>query len=172
MTAVLAFENPFAKFGVTSWEPLVANAIAFLVAAYIIKKLALKPIQKMLDERKQQIADTVALQKKTEEALASVNSKSETILDEAREKGDHLINDAKQAAEQYLEKKQEETNRQMNEILQKSRESAALEAQQARKELRQEFAQLIAQTTGQVTGKILTDADRQAINNQTIDSLS
>lgn len=35
--------NPFAPFGVTSWEPFVANLIAFILMVVILRYLAFKP---------------------------------------------------------------------------------------------------------------------------------
>ena len=37
--------NPFAPFGVTSWEPFLANLIAFILMVVILRYVAFKPIQ-------------------------------------------------------------------------------------------------------------------------------
>lgn len=42
--------NPFAPFGVTSWEPFVANLIAFILMVAILRYLAFKPIQNVLEK--------------------------------------------------------------------------------------------------------------------------
>lgn len=42
--------NPFAPFGVTSWEPFVANLIAFILMVVILRYLAFKPIQNVLEK--------------------------------------------------------------------------------------------------------------------------
>ena len=41
--------NPFAPFGVTSWEPFLANLIAFILMVVILRYVAFKPIQNILE---------------------------------------------------------------------------------------------------------------------------
>lgn len=167
----LAFDNPFAKFGVTGWEPLVANAIAFFLAAVILKVFAFGPIQKMLEERKQRIIEGEKMRAESEHKLKEIEHTTRETLSKANEEGNKLIQEAREAAQALLEQKQKDAIRQVEEILEKSRESAALEAQLARTELRAEFARLIAQTTAQVAGKVLTDEDRRRIDMETINSI-
>ena len=64
--------NPFAPFGVTSWEPFVANLIAFILMVAILRYLAFKPIQNVLDQRQKMIEADIAAAKtsKTEAAAA------------------------------------------------------------------------------------------------------
>lgn len=167
---LLAFENPFEVFGVTSWEPLVANAIAFIVVAVILKMFAFKPLIKVLDERKQRIAEAEEMRKKTEETLASLEAKTDSILEEARDKGTKLIEEAKDAAERFLHQKEQEAGKQVEDILSKAREASAIEAREARNELRSEFSRLVAQATAQATGKVLSEEDRRAIDDVTLAS--
>lgn len=42
--------NPFAPFGVTSWEPFLANLIAFILMVVILRYVAFKPIQNILEK--------------------------------------------------------------------------------------------------------------------------
>lgn len=168
---VLAVENPFAKFGVTSIQPLIANAIAFFLAVIILKIFALKPIQKMLEERKRRIAEGEEMRAKSEQMLNDIEQRSQEILDKAHDEGSRVIEDARETASRHIDQKKQEAVRMVDDILAKSREAASLEAQQARDALRAEFARLIAETTSQVTGKVLTDADKNVINQNTINAI-
>lgn len=168
---ILAFDNPFAKFGVTGWEPFVANAIAFILAAIILKVFAFGPIQKMLDERKKRIAEGEEMRAESERKVKELEQTTRETLASANEEGNKLIQEARDSAQALLEQKQKEAARQVEDILAKSREAAALEAEQARNELRAEFSRLVAQTTAQVAGKILTDADKHRIDQETIDAI-
>lgn len=170
-SVLLAFDNPFAKLGVTSWEPLVANAVAFLLMALILKFFALAPIRKMLDERKKRIEEGEAMCARSEQMLEEMHQRSSEILDKAHTEGTRVINEAKETAASLLEQKKEDASRMVEDILKKSREDAELETRRAQEALRAEFARLVAQTAGQVTGKILTDEDKRKIDRETIDSL-
>lgn len=164
-------ENPFAKFGVTSWQAFIANTIAFVLAAIILKIFALGPIQKMLEERKQRIAEGEEMRAKSEQMLNEMEQRTQGILDKAHDESSRIIEDARETAGKHVDQKKEEAMRMVEDILAKSRDAASLEAQQAREALRAEFTRLIAQTTSQVTGKILTDDDKRSIDQSTIDAI-
>lgn len=168
---LLAMENPFSKFGVDSWEPLIANAIAFVVAAVILRIFALGPIRNMLEERRQRIAEGEEMRAKSEQMLNDMEQRSQDILNKAHDEGTRVLEEAKETASRHIEQKQLEAVKMVEGIIAKSREAAALEAQQAREALRSEFTRLIARTTSQVTGKILTDEDKRVIDQSTIDAV-
>ena len=168
---VLAMENPFAKFGVNSWQALVANAVAFILAAIILKVFALKPIQKMLEERKQRIQEGEEMRSKSESMLNEMEQRTKDILNKAHEESSQVIENARETADKHIEQKKQEAVRMVEDILAKSREAAELESQQARNALRTEFTRLITQTTSQVTGKVLTEEDKRVIDQSTIDAI-
>jgi F-type H+-transporting ATPase subunit b len=86
--------NPFAPFGVTSWEPFVANLIAFILMVVILRYLAFKPIQNVLEKRRQRIEEGEEMREESERQLASVKEQTHEMLVEAGEKGQEKI-DAK-----------------------------------------------------------------------------
>lgn len=163
--------NPFESFGVTSWEPFVAHAVAFILMVVILRCLAFKPVQKMLEERRQRIAEGEEMREESERKLATVNEQSREILIEAGEKGQQQIDAAKKAANKLMEEQEAKASLRADEIIAKARELAELEQQQERAALRNQFGQLVATATAQVTGKILTDEDHRRINQEAINSL-
>ena len=134
--------NPFAPFGVTSWEPFVANLIAFILMVVILRYLAFKPIQNVLEKRRQRI-----------------------------EEGEEKIDAAKAAASRLLEEQETVASQKAEEIVRKARQLAELEQQKEREALKEQFGQLVALAAAQVTGKMLTEEDQRRINREAIDSL-
>ena len=94
--------NPFAPFGVTSWEPFVANLIAFILMVVILRYLAFKPIQNVLEKRRQRIEVGEEMREESERQLASVKEQTHEMLVEAGEKGQETIDAAKAAASRLL----------------------------------------------------------------------
>ena len=90
--------NPFAPFGVTSWEPFVANLIAFILMVAILRYLAFKPIQNVLEKRRRRIEEGEEMREESERQLASVKEQTHEMLVEAGEKGQEKIDAAKAAA--------------------------------------------------------------------------
>ena len=161
--------NPFAPFGVTSWEPFVANLIAFILMVVILRYLAFKPIQNVLEKRRRRIEEGEEMREESERQLASVKEQTHEMLVEAGEKGQEKIDAAKAAAARLLEEQEAEASRKAEEIIKKARQLA--EQQKEREALKEQFGQLVALAAAQVTGKMLTEEDQRRINREAIDSL-
>ena len=141
--------NPFAPFGVTSWEPFVANLIAFILMVAILRYLAFKPIQNVLEKRRRRIEEGEEMREESERQLASVKEQTHEMLVE----------------------QEAEASRKAEEIIKKARQLAELEQQKEREALKEQFGQLVALAAAQVTGKMLTEEDQRRINREAIDSL-
>mgnify|MGYP000616881717 CR=1 FL=1 len=161
--------NPFAPFGVTSWEPFVANLIAFILMVVILRYLAFKPIQNVLEKRR--IEEGEEMREESERQLASVKEQTHEMLVEAGEKGQEKIDAAKAAASRLLEEQETVASQKAEEIVRKARQLAELEQQKEREALKEQFGQLVALAAAQVTGKMLTEEDQRRINREAIDSL-
>ncbi|MEG0024631.1 MAG: ATP synthase F0 subunit B [Akkermansia sp.] len=163
--------NPFAPFGVTSWEPFLANLIAFLIMVAVLRIFAFKPIQKMLENRRERIIEGEQMRAESEQQLIDVQKTAKEMLAKAGQDGLRQIEEAKQAAARLLESKEAEATKLAHDMMEKSMESAELEAKKARNELKSEFGKLVAMATSQVAGKVLTPDDHQRINSDVINSL-
>ena len=75
--------NPFAPFGVTSWEPFLANLIAFILMVVILRYVAFKPIQNILEKRRQRIEEGEEMREESERQLATVKEQTREMLVEA-----------------------------------------------------------------------------------------
>ena len=79
--------NPFAPFGVTSWEPFLANLIAFILMVVILRYVAFKPIQNILEKRRQRIEEGEEMREESERQLATVKEQTREMLVEAVKRG-------------------------------------------------------------------------------------
>lgn len=163
--------NPFAQFGVTDWEPLFANLIAFVVIVAILTFFAIKPIQAMLETRKNRIIEGEEMRKESERQLADIKNTKKDLLLEANREGQQHIDEAKKAAASLFEKKEHEASKMAGDIVEKSRDAMAIEARKAEEALKADFIKLVAAATSRVSGKVLTDDDQQRINQELINSL-
>lgn len=163
--------NPFAPFGVTSWEPFLANLIAFVLMVVILRFLAFKPIQQMLEKRRQRIEEGETMRAESERRLSAVQEQTQQMLAKAGEQGQEKIEAAKLAATRILQEQEADASRKADDILKNARELAALEQQRELSALREQFGNLVAMATAQVTGKILTEEDHRRINSEAINSL-
>ena len=138
--------NPFAPFGVTSWEPFVANLIAFILMVVILRYLAFKPIQNVLEKRRQRIEEGEEMREESERQLASVKEQTHEMLVEAGERGQEKIDAAKAAAAET--KKAEEAAA-------KRREEILAEAERDCEALKKEAGSRMGKAAQAILGRVV-----------------
>ena len=154
------------QFGVT-WELLLSQCIAFLVLAFALKKFAYAPVLKVLEDRKQRIAEGIENADKIKAELASTQEAKDQILSDANAKAQELIDEARAAAEKVGEVKAQEAVKQAEEIIRKAREATEADRETMMAELKAEIGRLVVETTAKVSGKVLTSEDQQRLIDET-----
>ena len=154
------------RFGVTK-ELFISQCIAFLVVAFALKKFAYGPVLKVLEDRKQRIAEGIENADKIKAELASTQEAKDQILSDANAKAQELIDEARSAAEKVGEAKAQEAVKQAEEIIRKAREATAADRDTMMAELKAEIGRLVVDTTAKVSGKVLTSEDQQRLIDET-----
>ena len=154
------------RFGVTK-ELFISQCIAFLVVAFALKKFAYGPVLKVLEHRKQRIAEGIENADKIKAELASTQEAKDQILSDANAKAQELIDEARAAAEKVGEAKAQEAVKQAEEIIRKAREATAADRDTMMAELKAEIGRLVVDTTVKVSGKVLTSEDQQRLIDET-----
>ena len=151
------------QFGVQG-QLLVSQAIGFLIFAGVLYKFAFKPIQGMLEQRRQGIIEGQENLKRIEKQLADSEVTTAAAIAKANDEAVRLINEAKESATVFSNQKSQEAIAAAQQILSKAEAAARAERAAIKAELKSEFGRLVAATTSQVTGKVLTEADQKRIN--------
>lgn len=160
-----------ANFGL-EWPKFIAQIIVFWVVFSILQAKAFGPVMTMLEERRRRIAEGEENLKKIQANLEQAEAKSQEIISAANEDAERLIVEARDSAQALAERKTQEAAAEATQIIAKAREATALEKAQAMVELKREFGRLVVDTTAKVTGKVLTEADQNAINQETVQQIS
>lgn len=155
-----------------SWPNLIAQCIAFLIVAALLKKFAFAPITDVLEKRRERIASGEENLAKVEKQIAENEKRKDEILGKANDDAKRLVEEAKESATALADRKSQEAVATAQQIIAKAEEAAKSEREQMLAELRQEFGRLVASTTAQVTGKVLTDDDQRRINEDAIAKVS
>ena len=153
----------FGNFGVT-WPYFIASCINFFVVIWVLKRFAFGPIQAMLEQRRERIAEGEEKLRQIEKQLAESEQTTAAAIAKASEDAVRMINEAKLGAAAFSEQKAQEAIAQAQQILLKAEAAAKADRERLSVELKREFGRLVAATTAQATGKILTDDDQRRIN--------
>jgi len=146
---------------------LIANAISFVLVALILKKWAVGPIQKALEDRRAAIAQGLADAARAKEDLASAQQKAQELLAEVGAQSAKAMEEARAAAARVAEAETRRAVAAAEEIVAKARQSNDAELARLKAELRQEFGRLVVAASLEVTGKILTLDDQKRLAEET-----
>jgi F-type H+-transporting ATPase subunit b len=152
--------NPLVKVipGLMIW-----TIIAFGITFFVLRRYAFGPIQKLIDERRLRIRESVEeadhareearqLLEEHRALVAQARGDAEQILAEARKLGDAQQQRMRQETEDDRQRRLEETERQIDQA-----------KVQALNELKQAVAALSLEAAEKITRKSLTDADQKRL---------
>ncbi len=146
------------------WHLLLAQAINFIVVAFVLWKFAFKPVVSTLDTRRKKIEDGLQYAEEMKARLADAEKQYAEKMKEAAIEGSQIIEEARENAKTYLEKQTQEAVSKAEAIMAKGRESVELERKQMLSELRREVAHLVVQTSGKVLNRDLSAEEKTRFN--------
>ena len=158
-------------FGV-DWSHLIAQIISFCIVCLILYRFAYRPVLKMLEERRQQIAQGLANTEQIRAELARTEAQRQVVMDQANAQATKLIKEARVAAARVQEQETQKAIATAEQIIVKAREAAAQDQARMLAELKREVGRLVVQTTASVTGKILTAEDQRRLAEETSKQLA
>lgn len=165
------WENLTKTFGL-KWPFFIAQFINFILVILVLKKFAFGPIQEILEQRKQRIADGEEKLAEIEKQLADSEKRVTEKLDEANADAKRMIEEAKESAAKVGEQETQKAIASAQNILAKAEEAAKAERELMKSEIKAEFGKLVTAATSQVAGKVLSDDDQRRINEESMTTLS
>jgi len=160
-----------ATFGV-DWIHLLAQSVSFGIVCIALWALAYKPILKILEARRQQIAAGLANAEKIKAELARIDAERHAVLAVAGEEGRRHIEAARTAAARVGAEETRKATAAAELILVRAREAAERERARMLEEVKHEVGRLVVQVTWSVTGKILTAEDHRRLAEETVSQLA
>lgn len=153
-------------FGV-NWPLFISQVVSFCIVAFLLHRFAYKPILKVLEERRQRIAEGLASAERMKQELAAAQVKTQEILSQAHAQGNKLIEEARQSAAKITETETQKAIATANDIIAKARQANEAELARMKAELRREVGRLVVAASAKVTGKILSPEDQQRLAEET-----
>lgn len=153
------------------WGLMVWTLITFGLAVAVLWKFAFGPLQKIIDERRAQIRESLEAADATrdeaarllaeyKETLASVRAEAEEILERSRKSGEatknEIVDEARKQADRTIEKAEEQIQREMR---------AAV------KDLKVQIADLTVLATEKVVGMKLDEAEQKRLLDEALRDL-
>lgn len=147
---------------------LIAQVANFFVLLVILRLTLYKPILKMLDERKQKIAEGLNAAEIARAEAASAQANIQAQLEAARKDGQEIVANAQNIATRIQADAREQAARDREAALERARNEIQLERDRAIAELRAEFAGITVAAAEKVINQSLDRQAHQRIIDETL----
>jgi len=172
---ILAAEGSEEESGVDLLIPetaeLVAGIVAFAIVFFFVWKFAWPSINRALENRQQAISSQLEDAETAKQEAESLLRDYQQQLSEARDQGNRIVDDAKQAADAMRTDIVAKADTEAEETRRKAAEDAATEMDRAQTQLRREVASLSLDVAEKVVAGGLDRQGQQALVDQYIDEL-
>ena len=159
------------QFGI-DWKLILAQAINFIIVAFLLWRFAYKPVVVTLDERQRKIAEGLQFAEESKVQLAETEKRQAEVLREANAKAQEIFHEARESASRFEEKMKAETASQIEDMRRRAEEANELERQKMLTEVRQEIARLVVLTSGKVLRRELSDEEKTRIDQSAAEEIS
>ncbi len=141
---------------------LIAQLINFAIIVVVLQKLLYKPILDMLNKRKKEIADGVAMTESMRVEEEKFKLKQEKALEKAREDAMEIIEDAKKQAKEVEKELVADAHTQAGAIIARAKAEAEEVEKQAQVSLRKEAIALATTMAERLLSSVMTAKEQHA----------
>jgi F-type H+-transporting ATPase subunit b len=159
MSAVLA-SNALIKVtpGLMIW-----TIVAFLVTLFVLKRYAFGPVQKLIDDRRARIAQSIEEADRAREEARHLLEEHRKLIGRAKSEAEEILADARRVADAQRERVRVETEEDRQRRLEETRRQIEQATQQALGEIREEVGRLSLLAAEKITRKSLTGDDQRRL---------
>ena len=150
---------------------MIWTIVLFLITLWVLKRYAFGPIQKMIDERREQIRQSIEAADAARDESRRLLEEHRQLIAQARGEAEAILAEARRTRESMEHRMREETEAERQRRLEETRKEIAAETTRALEQIRAEVADLTLEAASRVVGRALdAERDRELIA-EAVDSL-
>jgi len=143
---------------------MIWTIVCFLITLWVLKRFAFGPIQKMIDERREQIRQSIEAADAARDESRKLLEEHRQLIAQARGEAEAILTEARRTRESMEQRMREETEAERQRRLEETRKEIAAETARALEQIRSEVAELTLEAASRVVGRSLDAAqDRELI---------
>ena len=149
--------------GLLNPEPglVIWSGLTFLVVLALLTKFAWKPILGMLKEREDEITSSLAKAKEAQQEYARIEAQKAQIEAETRAEREAILKEAREKVQHMLDEARKLSQEEGDKLIEQARAQIEREKAGAIDELKKQVAALSVQIAGKLIESNLQDNDRQ-----------
>jgi F-type H+-transporting ATPase subunit b len=143
---------------------MIWTIVCFLITLFVLKRFAFAPIQKMIDERREQIRQSIEAADAARDEARKLLEEHKQLIAQARGEAEAILTEARRTGDSMEQRMREETETERQRRLEETRKEIAAETERALEQIRTEVAELTLEAASRVVGRSLSaDQDRELI---------
>jgi F-type H+-transporting ATPase subunit b len=142
---------------------MIWTLVAFGITLWVLKRYAFAPVQKLIDDRRDRIRQSIEEADRAREEARSLLEEHRALIGQARGQAEEILAEARKVADSQRERVRRETDEDRQRRLEETQRQIEQATQQALGEIRREVAALSVLAAEKITRKTLTDADQQRL---------
>jgi len=150
---------------------MIWTLVCFGITFFVLKKFVFGPIQKVIDERRQRIRQSLEEADHARDEARRLLEEHRALMREARGQSEEILSEARRVAESQRERLRDELEEERQRRIEDTRKQVEAETRRALEQLRAEVAELTVVATARVTGKVLDEKDHRRLIDEAIGEL-
>lgn len=150
---------------------MIWTLVCFGITFFVLKKFAFGPIQRLIDERRKRIRDSIDEADRARVEARRLLEEHRALMSEARGQSEEILSEARRLADAQRERLRKELEAERQRRIEDTRKQVEAETRRALEQLRVEVAELTVIATARVTGKVLDEADHRRLIDEAVREL-
>jgi F-type H+-transporting ATPase subunit b len=150
---------------------MIWTIVCFAIAFFVLKRYAFGPIQKLIDERRERIRQSLAEADHAREEARKLLEEHRRLIGQARAEAEEIRQEVRRDAELLRDRAREEIEVDRQRRLEETRRQIEAETSRSIAQIRAEIAELTLLAAAKVTGKVLDSSDQRRLIDEAISSL-
>jgi F-type H+-transporting ATPase subunit b len=150
---------------------MIWTIVCFLVTLYVLKRWAFGPVQKLIDERRERIRNSIEEADHAREEARKLLEEHRRLIAQARAEAEEIRQEVRKDAELLRDRAREEIEVDRQRRLEETRRQIEAETARSLAQIREEIAELTLLAATKVTGKVLDSSDQRRLIDEAISSL-
>jgi F-type H+-transporting ATPase subunit b len=150
---------------------MIWTLVCFAITFFVLRRYAFGPIQKVIDERRERIRQSIEEADRAREEARNLLDEHRKLVGKAKAEAEEILVEARRIADAQRDRVREETETDRARRLEETKRQIEAETQRALGQIRAEVAELTLVATSKVTGKVLDRDDHRKLIEDAIGDL-
>jgi F-type H+-transporting ATPase subunit b len=150
---------------------MIWTIVCFLITLFVLKRFAFGPIQKVIDERRDRIRQSLDEADHAREEARRLLEEHRKLISRAQTDAEEILGEARRVADASERRMREELETDRQRRLEETRKQIDAETRRALEEIRVEVVELSMLAATKVTRKALDDQDQRRLIDEAVGEL-